>query len=290
VSLKQIDCPTRATIQHYITVGTKNLQLKTDSPRLDSELLLSFVLNKPREYLYTWPERSLNHAQQNAFNTLIQKRSMGHPIAYLLGNKEFWSRTFKVNSDTLIPRPQTETLIEIAIELFPKHAPLRILDLGTGCGIIAITLAKHFKNATLLATDIEMPTLQVAKHNANSHQVPVSFIRSKWFSALEPQLFDLIISNPPYIDEQDPHLNLGDVRFEPPTALIAKKAGLADLDAILTDAKKYLNNTGCILLEHGYNQATSVKQLMHAKDYQNIQQYKDLDQQDRCSLGYYKSI
>ena len=277
------------TISETLHAATEKLVNGSDTPRLDSEILLCHALNKSREYFYTWPEKTLKTHELKSFEKLITKRQQGQPIAYLIGEKEFWSRPFMVNEHTLIPRPDTERLIEVAIDLFEKNASLNILDLGTGSGNIATTLSKHFPNSSILASDNSKAALQMATANAKAHKANVNFIESDWFSAIGDRTFDLIIANPPYIAENDPHLNKGDVRFEPQSALIAKNKGLADIDIIVQKAKDYLKPTGCILIEHGYDQGANVRTLMEHYHYNGIKTYQDLALKDRCTFAKIES-
>ena len=273
------------TLSQAVKDAVTSLDASSASSRLESEILLCHVLGKSREYCYTWPETPINKDAYIAFTALLNKRQCGQPIAYLTGEKEFWSRPFKVTKHTLIPRPETERLIEVVLNLFSQDAAMNILDLGTGSGNIAITLAKHYNNANLFATDKSKAALAVAQKNARRLGAKVSFIESDWFFSVPKKSFELIVSNPPYIDEKDPHLDQGDVRFEPKSALIAKNNGIAAIDKILHEARQYLKPQGIILLEHGFNQGQSVRTLMSTYGYTNINTYKDLASHERCTLG-----
>ena len=260
-------------------------QLNSDTPRLDAEVLLAFVLNKPRVYLRTWSDKYVNNEQLNIFSDLIQQRIQGIPIAYLTGTREFWSREFKITPDVLIPRPDTELLIELCLDLI-KNQTMSVLDLGTGSGIIAITLAADCPSIKMLAVDKSESALMVAKYNAEQYQLTnIEFCQSDWFSTIAKQRFDLIVSNPPYIADDDEHLNQGDVRFEPKTALIADNQGLSDIQHIANNARDYLNNNGYLLVEHGYNQAESVQQIFNNAGYKAIKTYHDLSGQARVTCG-----
>lgn len=274
------------TIKNLLANATNTLSSYSDSPLLDAEVLLSFVLAKPRTYLRAWCDNQLTEQQIIYFESLIQQRLQGIPIAYLTGIREFWSRDFKVTSDVLIPRPDTELLIELSLALIPKNQPVDIIDLGTGSGIIAVTLAAECPNAQVIAVDASLAALKVAEYNAQQYQLTnIEFYQSNWFSTIPVKQFDFVISNPPYIDEQDEHLQQGDVRFEPKTALIADKLGLSDIQIIADKARHYLKPAGHLLIEHGYNQAAQVQAIFNALAYDKVQSYRDLSGQHRVTYG-----
>lgn len=259
----------------------------SDSALLDAEVLLSFVLNKPRTYLRAWCDNTLTEAQHSAFMALIEQRQQGIPIAYLTGTREFWSRDFKVSPDVLIPRPDTELLIELSLALIPKNQAVSIIDLGTGSGIIAITLAAECPNAQVVAVDASLAALNIAKYNAQQQQLTnIEFYQSDWFSNVPLSLFDLIISNPPYIDADDEHLQQGDVRFEPQSALIADNNGLSDIEIIADKARHYLKPAGHLFIEHGYQQAAQVQSIFNALHYKDVKSYQDLSGHYRVTGGY----
>ena len=281
------------TLNQALQQGTQHLIQNNcqDSPRLDTELLLSHTLNQPRSYLYTWPEKPLTDQQQQHFQHLLQQRAQGTPIAYLIGEKEFWGLPLKVTPDTLIPRPDTELLVETALTLAAEHSHLKILDLGTGSGAIALALSHQLKTATLLATDKSPKALKIAQLNAQHLNLNIQFKLGHWFQALQteptPQ-FDLICSNPPYIDPQDPHLQRGDLRYEPLTALTAEQQGLSDLAEIIQQAPQYLtprNGLGWLLVEHGHTQHLHIQQHFQQAGFQQIHTRKDLNNQPRITLG-----
>ncbi len=255
------------------------------SSQLDAEVILATVLKKGRSYLRTWPEKQLSTEELERFNALVQDRQNGKPIAYIIGEREFWSHTFRVSPDVLIPRPDTELLIETTLSLFPSQAAIQIADLGTGSGAIAISLGLEFPNAQITAVDNSASALLVAQENATRLQPHnVNFIKSDWLNAVNINNFDIIISNPPYIDSADNHLNEGDVKHEPKSALIAQKNGLQDIETIAIDAKKHLNKSGFLLLEHGFQQGNSVKNLLESSGYNHIQQLKDIQGHTRATL------
>ena len=274
--------------------STQRLAAVSDSPRLDAEILLAHCLNKPRSYLYTWPEHTPEPQQVEEYTMLVQQRLRGQPIAYLIGYREFWGIRLKVTPDTLIPRPETELLVETALEYIAskqastKQKPVTILDLGTGSGAIAIALSSELPNAKVTATDKSEAALTVAQDNARlNKQQNITFLLSDWFSALSTnEKFDLIVSNPPYIATDDHHLSQGDVRFEPQSALTSGLDGLNDIRHLIDRARHYLAADGLLLLEHGYNQGTAVRQLLDKNHYVNIRCLQDMMGNDRVSCGH----
>ena len=257
----------------------------SDTPALDAELLLAHVLEKPRSYLLTWPERELSAQQYAAFDALLQRRQRGEPVAYLLGNQGFWSLELQVSADTLIPRPDTERLVEVALELGPLH-PARVLDLGTGTGAIALALAAERSQWQLTGVD-RMPGA-VALADSNRQRLKLGnaqFLVSDWFCALAGQRFDLIVSNPPYIAADDPHLQQGDVRFEPASALVSGADGLEDIRYLIAAAPGYLASAGWLLLEHGWQQAETVRGLLEQGGFTAVQSWRDLGGHQRVSGG-----
>ena len=262
------------------------LEKNSDSARLDAEVLLAHVLDKNREYLYTWPEKILTLSQQSKFRLLIEKRRQGQPIAYLTGQKEFWSLTLKVSDATLIPRPDTERLVEVALELKGEDA-LNALDLGTGTGAIALALAHERKKWQIIAADNHKTALALAEENKCLLNIAnVKTLLSDWFSEVDEH-FDLIVSNPPYIDEMDEHLQKGDVRFEPRSALVASENGLGDIIAIAEQAGAYLNEAGLLLFEHGHQQAEEVRTILNRFGYSVVTTFQDYNHNDRVTGGYW---
>lgn len=277
------------TITAALTEAVNRLQTSTDSPLLDAEILLCLALEQSRSYLRAWPERKLTQTQHRYFFELIAQREHGLPVAYLTGVREFWSREFKVTPDVLIPRPETELLVEISLELIPPGQPCQILDLGTGSGIIAITLAAERPQGHVMATDLSPTALLIATENAKRHQVSnVSFIQSDWFAKIPSNQFDLIVSNPPYIAENDVHLSEGDLRYEPVTALIAGEDGLHDIKHIAINAREQLKKNAYLALEHGYNQKHEVQAIFRDCGFRNIKTLADLSKQPRVTYGQYQ--
>jgi len=264
---------------------------ESDSAALDAEVLLCLVLQKQRSYLRAWPDLELSADLALQFRTLIKQRQQGTPIAYLTGNREFWSRDFLVTSDVLIPRADTEQLIELCLELIPINKVCKIIDLGTGSGIIAITLAAERPLAELTGTDLSLTALSVAKLNAEKHQISnVQFYQSNWFANVPDDTFQMIVSNPPYIAEDDEHLKLGDLRFEPSSALIAAESGLSDIRIITHEAYSRLDKGGYLLIEHGYNQEEQVQAIFKDCNYQHIQTITDLAGLPRVTYGQRSTI
>jgi release factor glutamine methyltransferase len=272
-----------ATIAHAIRELTSDLQPYSDTPRLDAELIIAHALERPRSFLYTYPEQELAFELQELLFELLKRRSQGEPIAYITGNKEFWSLELTVTKDTLIPRPETEHLVEWALDNLPLSNAM-IADLGTGSGAIAIALASERPQWTLHATDASAAALNIAIDNARHHQLNnIEFYFGPWYSALPQRGYTAIISNPPYIAEDDPHLDkLG---FEPLSALMAHEQGLAAFKAIIQDAKQHLAPDGKLILEHGYNQAPVLVRLLQDAGFQHIESHCDLAKQTRFVVG-----
>lgn len=255
------------------------------SPRLDAELLLAHALGQSRSYLRTWPEREPDAAQCAAFAALLERRRAGEPVAYLLGRQGFWSLDLEVAPHTLIPRPDTELLVETALALGPG-GPARVLDLGTGTGAIALALACERPAWQVLGVDRVSEAVQLAERNrARLGLGNARFVESVWFSTLGGERFALIVGNPPYIAAADRHLSEGDVRFEPASALVAGEDGLADIRRIVAEAPEHLEAGGWLLLEHGYDQAEAVRALFAARGFAAVESRRDLGGHQRITLG-----
>jgi len=264
----------------------RNAQLP-DSPteRLDAELLLAAAIGKSRSYLHTWPERIVSSEDAEAYAGYLQRRRAGEPVAYILGQQGFWKIDLEVAPHTLIPRPDTELLVETALELQPA-SPAKVLDLGTGTGAIALALASDCPAWQVTAVDRVDEAVALAERNRQRLGLGnVKVLASHWFSSLAGERFDLIVSNPPYIAAQDPHLVEGDVRFEPSSALVAGADGLDDLRLIVSEAPQYLLPGGWLLLEHGYDQADAVRALLAVQGFTEVASRKDLGGHERISLG-----
>ncbi len=275
-----------ASIKSALAQAAERLAAVSDSALLDAEILLCRVLDKERSHLRAWPDKCLQAEHASTFWTLVEERQQGKPIAYILSSREFWSREFYVTPDVLIPRPDTELLIELSLKLLPEDQPASLIDLGTGSGIIAITLAAERPQAKVSAADISLAALAIAKHNALRHQLSgIRFYHSNWFDQVPAGTFDLIISNPPYISENDSHLQQGDIRFEPQSALVATQQGLSDIQIIAGQARSRLKNQGHLLIEHGYNQQQQVQAIFTELGYDQVQTYQDLSGQPRVTYG-----
>lgn len=266
--------------------ASKQLESVSDSAQLDAELLLSHCLGKDRTFLYTWPERTIDKEQLVCFEKLVDKRLTDYPIAYILGEQEFWSLKLKVTPDVLIPRPETELLVETALEKIKDIAKPKILDLGTGTGAIALALATERKDAMITATDFSIKALDVAKQNAENlgFSEQIQFIQSDWFTDIPQEKYDLIVSNPPYIANDDPHLTQS-IRHEPMSALVSKNSGLEDIEKIISGAKNYLEDSAWLLLEHGFEQADQSIELLKKQGYTDLSDLKDYHQNPRVSLA-----
>ena len=278
------------SIQQALSQAQQALAASSESPRLDSEILLAQVCGKTRSYLRTWPERALPLQQARDFQLLVARRAKGEPIAYLLGRRDFWDMTLAVSADTLIPRPETERLVELALEKIPLDAHWNIADLGTGAGAIALAIARERPNCQVLATDVSAPALEIARENAVRLGVTnIQFKQGIWFEPLSGETFEMIVSNPPYVHPADPHLKQGDLRFEPLFALQSEPDGLTDIRTIGADARQHLKSPGWLLLEHGYDQGSAVQALLTGLGYHGVSVMKDLAQNERVCAGKWDS-
>lgn len=274
-----------ATIAELIRQQERLLSV-SDTPVLDCELLLCHCLQKDRTYLRTWPDRDVELACCDQFERLLSRREQGEPVAYLTGARGFWTLDLAVGPATLIPRPETELLVEWALDTFSELKGARILDLGTGTGAIALALAAERPDWQLLASDYEREAVALAERNRQQYHLDnVRVIESDWFAAIEKQSFHAIISNPPYIAHDDPHLNEGDVRFEPKTALVADQQGLAAIEKIADQAGQYLVVEGYLAFEHGFEQGEAVRNILTTKGFECPQTIKDLAGLDRVTLA-----
>lgn len=258
--------------------------LAGDSPRADAELLLAQALGRPRAWLYAHSDAVPDGQAQAAFGALLDRRRRGEPVAHILGMREFWSLPLAVTADTLIPRPETELLVELALRQLPQHSPLRVLDLGTGTGAVALALAHERPLAQVTAIEADLRTLAVAEHNAARLAIGnVRFLPGHWFSPVAGERYDVIVSNPPYLAESDPHLHQGDVRFEPRQALASGVDGLEALREIAGQAPRFLRADGWLLLEHGHEQGAAVRSLLVAAGLSEVSTDVDLEGRDRVS-------
>ena len=279
-----------ASIQQILAADTPRLisalALEASTARIEVQCLLQAVLHVERVYLLAHPERNLKEAELAHYTGLLQRRLAGEPVAYILGEREFFGLNFKVSPATLIPRPDTELLVELALQRIPKQQPCKVLDMGTGSGAIALAIAHACPHADVLASDASAAALAVARENARALGLAnVSFVQSDWFMAMAAQQFDLIVSNPPYIETDDPHLKQGDVRFEPVTALVSGTEGLDALRKIIDQSAAHLAPGGWLLMEHGYDQSSRVRGLLEAAKFESVFSACDLAGIERDSGG-----
>jgi release factor glutamine methyltransferase len=285
------------SIQDILRVDAARLNTTLDlgaaTARIEVQCLLQHVLEVPRSYLLAHSELVLNATQQSAYDSLLQRRLQGEPVAHIFGEREFFGLSFKVTPDTLIPRPETELLVELALQHMPplQHPPsgrgrVRVLDLGTGSGAIALSIAQSRPDADVVAVDTSEAALQVATENARRLGIAnIRFVHSDWFSGLTGQHFNLIVSNPPYIAADDAHLSQGDVRFEPITALASGADGLDDIRRIVAQAGDFLGHDAWLLLEHGYDQADKVRSILQQHGFAGVMSAKDIAGIERVSGG-----
>lgn len=277
-------------IDELLKGAYERLTFVSDTAQLDAQLLLAHVLEVSTSYFYTWPDKMVESANIERFDVLLARRERGEPIAYLLGHQAFWSVDLEVAPCTLIPRADTERLVEVALSVLDINRANRILDLGTGTGAIALALAAELPNANVVGVDLIEDAVALAKRNASRNRISnVRFVQSSWFDALgTSESFDLIVSNPPYIDSNDEHLSQGDVRFEPKSALVAEKQGMADIEHIIQQAPDYMAPNAYLVFEHGYDQALAVQQRLREAGFVSIESFQDLGGNDRVTIGQYK--
>lgn len=254
--------------------------------RAEAAILLAHALGKPRSWLLAHADDPADAAGAAAFAALVERRATGEPVAYLTGHRGFWTLDLEVTPATLIPRPETELLVELALAKLPREGAPRVADLGTGSGAIALAIARECPHARVLATDASAAALAVARRNAEANHIRnVGFAESDWFAALEGERFDLVVSNPPYIAADDAHLARGDLRFEPARALVSGRDGLDDIRRIVAGARSHLAGDGWLLFEHGWDQGAAVRGLLEAAGYCEVFTAPDLEQRDRVSGG-----
>lgn len=269
-----------ATVVHALREAATRID------RVDAEALLLHVLGQPRGWLFTHGGDALTPDQSSRFDELIARREAGEPVAYLTGSRGFWTLDLEVTPDTLIPRPETELLVELALARIPHGAASRIADLGTGSGAIGLAIASERPSAGVVATDASEAALAVAGRNAQRNDIGnIEFRHGSWYAPLAGERFDLIASNPPYIEEGDPHLVEGDLRFEPMTALASGEDGLDDLRCIVSAAPSHLVEGGWLLVEHGWNQGDAVRALFIDAGLVDVETASDLERRDRVTLG-----
>jgi len=255
-----------------------------DQPRLEARLLLRHASGLETTTLIAFPERQLSESQAIAFQDLVRRRAAGEPVAYLVGNRAFWTLTLNVGPATLIPRPETEQLVELALAYLPREG-VRTLDMGTGSGAIALALASERPDWTVMASEIDPKTLTMARDNARALGLDITLIQSNWFDNIDPTELDLIVSNPPYIAEQDPHLSQGDLRFEPRGALSAGPDGLRDIRLLAQLSPTHLRSGGYLMLEHGFQQGPAVRALLDEAGFSEIETHRDLAGHPRMTIA-----
>jgi len=274
-----------ATIKQLIADGEAALAC-SDSARLDAEILLALSLNNTRTWLYTWPDHVPNLPQQHMYLDLLRRRKAGEPVAYLVHRREFWGLDLKIDHHVLIPRPETELLVQTALDALAGNAAARVADLGTGSGAIALALASEQPQWQIIAMDISGEALELARDNASRLDITnVIFSSGEWLAPLAGMTLDAIVSNPPYIAEGDPHLAEGDVRFEPVHALVSADAGLADIRRIVEDSPAHLVPGGYLMLEHGYDQGAAVREIFAAAGFTEVATHRDLAGLERVTTG-----
>ena len=252
---------------------------------VDARALMHAALGVDDAYLIAHPGQALTDRQRERYLAWVQRRRAGEPVAYLVGEREFYSLDFKVTPAVLIPRPETELLVDMALERIPREAPYRVLELATGSGCVAVAIALHRPRARLTATDVSRDALVIARENAARHGASIEFVESDWLAAVSGQRFDLIVANPPYVAEHDPCLAEGDLRFEPRAALVAGADGLACIRLIVAQARARLDPGGSLLLEHGHDQATRCRALLERAGYRDVASRRDLAGIERVTGG-----
>jgi len=270
-----------ADVRGLLASGVRRL-----GERVDAEALLLHVLDKPRSWLFAHADEAVDEASARAYAILVERRAAGEPVAFLTGRRGFWTLELEVTPATLIPRAETERLVELALERLPADRTARVADLGTGSGAVALAIASERPLAQLVATDASAAALAVARRNAQRHGLQrVAFLQGDWLAPLYGGRFDLVVSNPPYIEADDPHLAQGDLRFEPRSALVAGADGLDDIRRIVADARAVLAPGGWLLFEHGWNQGASARGLLADAGYAQVFTGQDLEARDRVSGG-----
>ena len=278
--------PVPLSIQDALDNARELLAAHNDAPALEASVLLAHVLGISRTQLRTRPEQALRADQQQAFFDLIARRKAGEPVAYLIGHREFWSLDLLVNKHTLIPRPETELLVELALARIPVEDEFHVLDLGTGSGAIALAIASERPRCRITASDTSPRALAVARANAERLTIPnVSFREGSWLTPFSTERFDIIVANPPYVAEHDLHLEEGDLPAEPRSALVAGPTGLEMIGAIIDEANRHMRDEAWLLIEHGYNQADMVTTLLREAAFHQVQTWRDTAGIERVSGG-----
>lgn len=274
------------TISTLLEDIIKKLTLTSDTPRLDAEILLAHVMQVSRAYLYGWPEKEVSTEQFALLMSLVERRLQHEPVPYIVGHQEFWSMDFVVTRDTLVPRPETELLVELVLKWMANRTVIDVADLGTGSGAIALAIAHERPAWRVCATDQSEKALAVAKRNAKHWKVSnVTFQQGHWCRALPQKLFDIIVSNPPYIAEDDAHLLQKNLAYEPTSALVSGQDGLDAIREIIRDAREHLAENGYLLIEHGYDQAAIIRRLFEEVQYKEVVSYRDMSGIERVTVG-----
>jgi release factor glutamine methyltransferase len=263
----------------------ENIQINEREAQIEAENILKFALKKPSSFFISNQKTNIDKIQEELISSILKKRIKSEPLAYILNEWDFYGETFYLDKNSLIPRQDTELLIDLVLKRYDKGSKLNILDLGTGSGVIGITLSKLFPNSMITISDISSKALNVANKNIKNHNVSnIRSLESDWFNSFkEKELFDLILTNPPYISKDDDHLNNLELGFEPSNALVASKNGFADIFKIIDTSPRFLNSEGLLMIEHGYTQGNRVKNYFQQKSFNNIKQHRDINQKIRVT-------
>lgn len=273
------------TLQEAVDHATAKLLPVSETAKLDAQLLVGHTCKIEQTKIIAHPEQILSEQQKVLFNSFLDRRALGEPIAYIIGEKEFWSIPIFVNKHVLIPRPETELLVEKALEILKDINCASIIDIGTGSGAIAIAIAKERSDCKITASDISLKALDVARKNSKQQKVSVEFVQSNWYKNLPKYKFDMIVCNPPYVDEDDINLDQYVTKFEPRTAVTSINKGLHDIELVISQAHQFLKTSGYLLIEHGFKQKIDVQDLFQRYRFKRVQTYKDLSGNDRLTIG-----
>ena len=263
----------------------ENIQINEREAQIEAENILKFALKKPSSFFISNQKTNIDKIQEELISSILKKRIKSEPLAYILNEWDFYGETFYLDKNSLIPRQDTELLIDLVLKRYDKGSKLNILDLGTGSGVIGITLSKLYPNSMITISDISSKALNVANKNIKNHNVTnIHSLESDWFNSFkEKELFDLILTNPPYISKDDDHLNNLELGYEPSNALVASKNGFADIFKIIDTSPRFLNSEGLLMIEHGYTQGNRVKNYFQQKSFNNIKQHRDINQKIRVT-------
>jgi release factor glutamine methyltransferase len=263
----------------------ENIQINEREAQIEAENILKFALKKPSSFFISNQKTNIDKIQEELISSILKKRVKSEPLAYILNEWDFYGETFYLDKNSLIPRQDTELLIDLVLKRYDKGSKLNILDLGTGSGVIGITLSKLYPNSMITISDISSKALNVANKNIKNHNVTnIRSLESDWFNSFkEKELFDLILTNPPYISKDDDHLNNLELGYEPSNALVASKNGFADIFKIIDTSPRFLNSEGLLMIEHGYTQGNRVKNYFQQKSFNNIKQHRDINQKIRVT-------